>query len=155
MFLLDTNILSAVMGPRPAPQVATWMARQPLELLFTAAVCQAEILSGIAVLPQGHRRNGLEMAARAMFREDFAGRVLPFDTEAAIVYAEIFTARRSAGRPAAMADLMIAAIARVRDASVVTRDTAGFAGCGLTLIDPWDEPSGTLDLADVRRNRAG
>ena len=137
MFLLDTNILSAVMGSRPAPEVATWMARQPADLLFTAAVCQAEILSGIAVLPKGRRRDGLEMAALAMFREDFAGRVLPFDTEAAIVYADIFAARRSAGRPAATADLMIASIARVRGASMVTRDTAGFAGCGLTLIDPW------------------
>ena len=140
MFLLDTNILSAVMGPRPVRQVAKWMARQPLELLFTAAVCQAEILSGIAVLPQGRRRNALEVAARAMFREDFCGRVLPFDTEAAAVYAEIFAARRRAGRPAATADLMIAAIARVHRASVVTRDTAGFAGCGLTLIDPWMDP---------------
>ena len=66
------------------------MARQPLDLLFTAAVCQAEILSGIAVLPKGRRREALEMAALAMFREDFAGRILPFDTEAAVVYAELF-----------------------------------------------------------------
>jgi len=137
MFLLDTNILSAVMGPRPAPEVATWMARQPLDLLFTAAVCQAEILSGIAVLPKGRRRDGLETAALAIFRDDFAGRVLPFDTEAAVVYTDIFAARRSAGLPAAMADLMIASIARVRSATVVTRDTAGFAVCGVTLIDPW------------------
>jgi hypothetical protein len=137
MFLLDTNVLSAAMGTRPAPQVANWMAQQPPDLLFTAAVCQAEILSGIAVLPKGRRREGLEMAAMAMFREDFAGRILPFDTDAAVVYAEIFAARRSAGRPAATADLMIASIARSRSASVVTRDTAGFDGCGLTLIDPW------------------
>ena len=95
MFLLDTNILSAAMGSRPAPEVATWMARQPLDLLFTAAVCQAEILSGIAILPKGRRRDGLEMAALAIFREDFAGRVLPFDTEAAFVYADIFAARRA------------------------------------------------------------
>ena len=99
MFLLDTNILSAVMGIRPAPEVATWMARQSPDLLFTAAICQAEILSGIAVLLEGRRRDGLEMAALAMFREDFAGRVLPFDTEAAIVYADIFAACRSARRP--------------------------------------------------------
>jgi predicted nucleic acid-binding protein len=51
IFLLDTNVLSAVMGSRPAREVATWMAQQPPDLLFTAAVCQAEILLGIAVLP--------------------------------------------------------------------------------------------------------
>jgi predicted nucleic acid-binding protein len=137
MFLLDTNVLSAVMGTRPTPQVADWMARSPPELLFTTAVCQAEILSGIAVLPRGRRRDGLEAAALAMFREDFGGRILPFESEAAEIYAEIFAARRSAGRPTAMADLMIASIARSRGASVVTRDTAGFENCGLTLIDPW------------------
>jgi predicted nucleic acid-binding protein len=79
------------------------------------------------------------MAALAMFREDFAGRILPFDTDAAVLYAEIFAARRSAGRPVPMADLMIASIARVHGASVVTRDTRGFDGCGLTLIDPWSQ----------------
>ena len=136
MFLLDTNILSAVMGTRPAPEVASWMTQQPADLLFTAAVCQAEILSGIAVLPKGRRREALEMAALSMFREDFAGRILSFDTDAAVIYAELFALRRSAGRPAATADLMIASIARAHGASVVTRDTGDFAGCGLALINP-------------------
>lgn len=77
------------------------------------------------------------MAALSMFREDFAGRILPFDTEAAVIYAELFALRRSAGRPAATAGLMIASIARVHGASVVTRDTRDFEGCGLTLINPW------------------
>ena len=137
MLLLDTNILSAVMGTRPAPQLANWMEEQPLDLLFTAAVCQAEILSGITVLPKGRRREALEMAALAMFREDFAGRILPFDTEAAVIYGELFALRRSAGRPAAIADLMIASIARVHGANVVTRNTGDFEGCGLALINPW------------------
>ena len=137
MFLPDTNILSAVMGTRPDRQVANWMEEQPPDLLFTAAVCQAEILSGITVLPKGRRREALEMAALAMFREDFAGRILPFDTDAAVIYAELFALRRSAGRPAATADLMIASIARACGASVVTRDMGDFEGCGLALINPW------------------
>src|SRR3954454_24191097 len=103
MFLLDTNVLSEMMGTRPALQVANSMAQHSPELLFTTAVCQAEILSGIAVLPRGRRRNGLEAAALAMFREDFAGRILPFESDAAEIYAEIFAGRRSAGRPAATA----------------------------------------------------
>jgi toxin FitB len=92
---------------------------------------------GDCVLPEGRRREGLETAARTMFREDFAGRVLPFDSEAAIVYAELFAVRRRAGRPTTTADLMIASIARANDASVVTRDTADFEHCGITVIDPW------------------
>ena len=137
IFILDTNVLSAVMASRPAPLVAAWMAGQPPNLLFTASICQAEILSGIAVLPRGRRREGLETAARGMFLEDFAGRVLPFDTEAAVAYADLFAARRRAGRQAATADLMIASIALVKGASVVTRDIGDFEECGLTLIDPW------------------
>jgi predicted nucleic acid-binding protein len=89
MFLLDTNVLSALMRVTPAPEVAAFVSRQPIERLFTAAVCQAEILAGLAVMPEGRRRLDPAAAARAMFQEDFDGRVLPFDRAAAVAYAEI------------------------------------------------------------------
>jgi toxin FitB len=95
MFVLDTNILSAMMAANPAPEVAAFVSGQPAELLFTASICQAEIFSGIAIMPEG-RRLALEAAARAMFLEDFERRVLPFDMEAAIAYADIFAAHRRA-----------------------------------------------------------
>ena len=137
MFLLDTNILSAVMGTRPAPEVANWMTRQPVDLLFTTAVCQAEILSGIAVLPKGRRREALEMAALSMFREDFAGRILPFDSDAAVIYGELFAQRRSAGRPAAIADLMIASIALANGLTVVTHNTSEFSRVPGLKFEDW------------------
>src|ERR1700750_1185673 len=99
MFLLDTNVLSAMMHTAPAPAVAAWVSGQATELLFTAAPCQAEILAGIAILPDGRRRAELETAARAMFADDFAARVLPSDSDAALAYAALFAARRQAGRP--------------------------------------------------------
>jgi predicted nucleic acid-binding protein len=137
MFVLDTNILSAIMSATPAPELATWIAGQSEDALFTTTVCQAEILSGLAVLPDGRRRFALETAARAIFTDDFRGRVLPFDTAAAAAYAEIFVARRRSGRATAPLDLMIAAVARANGASVVTRDTSGFEDCGVPVIDPW------------------
>jgi hypothetical protein len=137
MFILDTNILSAMMAPSPPLEVRDFVSRQPAELLFTTSICEAEILSGIAIMPKGRRRLGLEAAARAMFSEDFDCRVLPFDEEAAIAYAEIFAARRQAGKPIAMADLMIAAIASSQKASVVTRNAADFDLCSVTVINPW------------------
>jgi predicted nucleic acid-binding protein len=140
MFVLDTNILSATMGANPDPQVGAWIAARPLTLLFTTAICQAEILAGLATMPDGQRRRAFDAAARAMFQEDFAGRVLPFDTDATAIYAELFAARRRAGRPAAVPDLMIAAVARAQGANMVTRDFGGFEGCGLTLINPWQAP---------------
>ena len=63
--------------------------------------------------------------------------MLPFDAAAAAAYADIFAARRRAGRPTAPLDLMIAAVARANGAGVVTRDIGGFEGCGVPLVDPW------------------
>jgi toxin FitB len=138
MFVLDTNILSAMMARKPTPEVVAFIARQPVELLFTASICQAEILSGIAILPEGRRRLGFEAAARAMFSEDFEGRILSFDQEAAIAYADIFAACRRAGRPAATVDLMVAAVAYCRNASVVTRNAADFEACKVAIVNPWE-----------------
>ena len=137
MFVLDTNVLSAVMGSRPVPEVAAWMSAQPEEQLFTTSVCKAEILAGVAIMPEGRRRSRFAVAATAIFDSAFARRVLPFDDEAAAFYAEIFAARKLTGRPSGTADLMIAAIARVHGAAMVTRNTADLQYCGLSLIDPW------------------
>ncbi len=138
MFVLDTNVLSATMGPSPDPRIGAWIAARPLFLLFTTAICQAEILAGVAIIPDGQRRRAFDAASRTMFLEDFAGRVLPFGADAAAIYAELFAARRRAGRPIAVPDLMIAAVARVQAATMVTRDFGGFEGCGLNLINPWE-----------------
>ncbi len=140
MFVLDTNVLSVMMRGQLVPEVASWIAAQQEELLYTTAICQAEVLAGIEVLPDGQRRAALEKAARAMFGEDFDGRILTFDSEAAAAYAGIFAVRKRIGRPIAPHDLMIAAIARATGARIVTRDISGFEGCGLTLINPWVEP---------------
>jgi predicted nucleic acid-binding protein len=141
MFVLDTNILSAIMSSRPSPEVAAWIADQPDDALFTTTICQAEILAGLAVMPEGRRRSGLETAARAIFTDDFGERVLSFDRAAAAAYADVFAARRRAGRPTAPLDLMIAAVAYAHNATVVTRDIGGFADCGIPLVDPWQVSS--------------
>jgi toxin FitB len=140
VFVLDTNILSAMMRLQPEPAVAAWTAARPAELLFTTSLSQAEILAGIAIMADGRSRLELETAARAMFLEDFSGRVLAFDAKSAAIYADIFAVRRRAGRTPATFDLMIASVARSHGASVVTRDANGFEGCGLTIINPWQAP---------------
>ena len=137
MFLLDTNVLSLLMTAQPPPEVGGWVSAQPPDLLFTAAICQAEILASLAILPEGRRRFELETAARAVFLEDFEGRVLAFDSAAAENYAAIFAARRRAGRPVATIDLMIAAIARSHGASVITCNVSDFEGCDVAIVNPW------------------
>jgi toxin FitB len=138
MFLLDTNVLSAMMDQLPLP-VAAWLAGTPERFVYTASICQAEILAGITTLPDGRRRRGLETTARTMFDEDFIGKIWPFDNDAAKAYAEIFAVRRNAGRPTQPPDLMIAAIALTRDAAIVTRNVGDFDGCGVAVVNPWDD----------------
>jgi predicted nucleic acid-binding protein len=137
MIVLDTNVISELMRPRPDAAVFAWVSAQRRSVLYTTGINQAEILYGVAMLPDGRRRAALSAAAEAMFADDLADRVLPFDGAAAAHYARIVTARRQAGKPIEAFDALIAAIARAAGADVATRDTDGFDGCGLTLIDPW------------------
>jgi len=139
MFILDTNVLSEIMKEVPHPAVVDWLSACPGDAVFTTAICHTEILYGVRRLPDGKKRHRLTAAARDMFTREFAGRVFPFDEAAASVYADLRLARARAGRPLAVEDGMIAAIARVVGASVVTRDIDGFAGCGVSVINPWEQ----------------
>lgn len=138
IYLLDTNVVSETMKPQPSIAVAAWMRAQLPRSLFTAAICQAEILAGIAVMPDGRRRGDLAQMAETLFGKAFEGRILHFNEDAARAYAWIVAQRRAIGRPIDTADLMVAATARAHSAAVVTRDAGGFDECGLTLINPWD-----------------
>jgi predicted nucleic acid-binding protein len=137
VIVVDTNVISELMRGAPCPAVLGWVARQPRALHYTTYVNQAEILYGISALPEGRRRTALAAAAEATFAEDFAGRILSFEARAAARYPEIVLARCKAGNPIEKFDAVIAATALAAGASIATRDSGGFAGCGLTVIDPW------------------
>lgn len=137
MIVLDTNVLSETMRPTPDTQVLRWMAARPAVGLFSTTITEAEILLGLALLPEGGRRRDLETQARAMFAEDLKNRVLPFDGAAAARYAEIVAARRRSGSPIGHQDAQIAAIARSRGAAVATRNAKDFDECGVEIINPW------------------
>lgn len=136
MIVLDTNVLSELMRAEADAGVLSWLARQPSASLFTTALSEAEVRMGLALLPAGKRRAALQSAADGLF-EDFGPRVLPFDSDAAVAYATIGATRRKAGRPITGIDAQVAAIARARGATLATRNVKDFAGCSLTLVDPW------------------
>lgn len=138
MIVLDTNVLSELMKPAPEGRVVRWAAEHPAASLYTTSVSQAEILHGIMLLPAGKRREAFEKTANAMFNEDFKGRVLPFDGDAALPYARIAAARRRAGLPIAPLDAQIAAITVAAGGKLSTRNVADFTGCGVTIVNPWD-----------------
>ncbi len=138
MILLDTNVISELMRANPAQEVLDWFGRQGATGLFISAVTEAELRTGVAILPEGQRRDRLQAALDGMIAEDFADRVLPFDSPAARTYAEIASVRRTAGRPITEADCQIAAIAKAAGAPVATRNVKDFDGCGVDVINPWD-----------------
>ena len=140
MILLDTNVVSEMMRPNPDANVTNWTSQQPLSSLYFSTIGEAELRYGAEILPPGQRRERLLTEIEQMLREDFGGRILPFDSYAARVYALIAAARRATGNPISHADCQIAAVARSVGASVATRDVAGFEGCGIEVINPWDEP---------------
>ena len=106
--------------------------------MYTTTITQAEVFAGIVILPVGRRRYALSAVAEDAFENDFASRIWPFDSNAAEAYAKIFAARRGAGLHIEPPDLMIAAIALSRRARVVTRNVGDFDGCGIEVVNPWD-----------------
>lgn len=137
MIILDTNVVSELLRPAPAPVVEAWLAAQDGAAVFFTAIGEAELRLGVAILPAGRRRTALAEAIDAMLEEDFRDRVLSFDAAAAQAYAAIAADRRAAGRPISQFDCQIAAIACSRRAALATRNTADYEGCGIELIDPW------------------
>ena len=137
MIVLDTNVVSELMLPSPVAGVIDWVARHAAQSLYLSTISEAELRYGVEILPTGQRRERLLAEIEGMLREDFAGRILPFDSYAAQAYAVIGAARRAAGHPINHADCQIAAIARSLGASVATRDVSDFEGCGIDVIDPW------------------
>lgn len=137
MIVIDTNVLSELLKREPDQNVKSWMSRQPMTSVFTTTVTQAEILYGVALLPDGKRKNKMMEAVQTLFSKRFMGRILPFDIEAAMDYAEIASLRRASGIPISQFDAQIAAITRTRGASLVTRNSDDFRDCGIKVINPW------------------
>ena len=139
MILLDTNVLTELMRPQPDPVVVAWVNAQS-SVAWANAITQAEISLGIALLPDGKRRDAFAAAARQMFEEDFAARCLPFDSLAAEHFAHLVAERRRIGRPITTQDAQIAAIALANDMPLATRNTDDFKAIpGLALVDPWND----------------
>jgi predicted nucleic acid-binding protein len=118
--------------------VMDWVGQQEASELFVTTITQAEVYYGLALLSVGKRRGDLERAARLMFEQDFEGRILTFDSAAAVEYAVVASLRRQVGKPIALADAQIAAIALANNAMLATRNISDFVDCQLILVNPWE-----------------
>jgi predicted nucleic acid-binding protein len=119
--------------------VEQWFAAQASADVYMCATTEAELRFGVALLPDGRRRSLLAADIERMLTTVFSGKILAFDSAAAIEFARIASDRRRAGRPVTIPDAQIAAIARDYGAALATRNIRDFEGCGVDMINPWTE----------------
>jgi len=136
MIILNTNVVSELMRPEPAPQVAAWVRSRDRRELRMTSITLAEIRYGIARLPDGRRKQVLLDTADDIFQA-VSDQVLPVDQEAAGHYAVVAAARERAGKRISGFDALIAAVCRSRCAALATRNFSDFEGTGVEVMNPW------------------
>lgn len=135
--LLDTNIVSEIWRDTPHHLVLAWLDDQPEQKLFICTPVIAELRYGIDLLDDGRRKDRLTSAFEMLLADGYRGRILFFDTDAAIHFGHIRAGRDRLGRPIDPIDAMIAAIALANRMPLVTRNTNDFLDIGLDLINPF------------------
>lgn len=137
MIVLDTNVVSEVLKPHPDVRVVAWLEPLVGDVAMTSAT-YAELLTGIALLPEGRRRRQISLQVNAVLQSyRDCGAVLPFDEEAGFEYTKVVAARGRAGSPINTADAQIVAICRAHRATCATHNFADFVGMGIELVNPW------------------
>ena len=137
MIILDTNVLSAMVQPRPNELVVAWLDKQARSSMWITSVTIFEIQFGLQILPMGKKRSLLIRTFESVLNDDIGGRVSPFDTAAAEYSAELMASRHKKGRPVEFRDTMIAGIALARHATLATRNVSHFEGLSVPVVNPW------------------
>jgi hypothetical protein len=137
VIVLDTNVVSEPMRPQGDERVLNWLDEQVAETLYLTSTSYAELLTGVALLPDGKRKTGLHAALKTLIEQLFGSRILSFDQAAAEYYAQIAAKTRKAGLGITVADCQIASIAQAHGFQVATRDVTPFQAAGVRVINPW------------------
>jgi predicted nucleic acid-binding protein len=140
-YLLDTNIISDIAKPAPSESLLAWMNEQDDENLFIASLTVAEIRRGVLEKPAGKRRDQLEawFSGPEGPQALFAGRVLPFDENAGLIWARLMAEGKAQGRPRSALDTIIAAVAQANGCIVVTDNEKDFEG--IDIVNPLRGPA--------------
>jgi len=139
-YLLDTNIPSELIRPRPEPLVSTWLERQNDLHLYLSVVTIGELRKGLTLLPSGKKRALLEGWLESRLLPWFEGRILPISLAIANRWGAMDGEEQLRGNPLNTADGLIAATALEHDLTVVTRNVKDFARLGVSILNPWDRP---------------
>ena len=137
MILLDINVISEPLKASADQKIVDWINAQNVETLYLSTIGLAELRFGIAVLPEGKRKDVLYSSLEQRVLPLFEGRILSFDIAASQAYATLRSKARAVGQIIAPADGYIAAIAITNGLAIATRNTKPFIAAGLTVINPW------------------
>lgn len=137
-FLLDTNIISETVRPKPEPRLIDWMASQSANELFLASLTIGELVRGACKLKEMERRRRLKKWIEDDLVEQFEDRILPFTERSARIWGELMGNGDRKGETPSAADAQIAAVAVERGLVLVTRNTKDFERFDLDLLNPWD-----------------
>jgi predicted nucleic acid-binding protein len=136
-FLLDTNVISEWVKPRPDPQVVRWLADVDEDRVYISVASFAEIRFGIERLSPGARRQRLDAWLQDELPDRFEGRILAIDQRVAHAWGHVMARARRIGREWTTMDACFAATAETHRLTLVTRNTAHFGKLGLSLLNPW------------------
>lgn len=140
-FLLDTNVVSELIKPKPEPKVQKWIDSADESLLHLSVLTLGEIRKGIAVLPSHSRRASLETWLSNDLMLRFAGRILPIEEEVADRWGRIAARALTSGSPLPVIDGLLAATALHFNMTLVTRNTRDVAAIGVATFSPWPSQS--------------
>jgi predicted nucleic acid-binding protein len=138
-YLLDTNVVSEWVKPRPDPGVVRWLAEIDEDRVFLSVITLAELRHGLDRMPEGARRHRLDGWLTTDLPLRFEGRLLPIDGTVADAWGKIMARAQAGGRPMGAMDAFVAATAEVHHLTLVTRNVSDFIVLGQTIINPWSQ----------------
>jgi hypothetical protein len=138
-FLLDTNVISEWVKPRPHAGVIRWLAEADEDRVFISVISIAEVRRGLERMANGQRRDRIAAWLWEDLPARFEGRILPVDLAVAQEWGVTVERARSRGIGLGIMDAFLAATAQARELTWVTRNTKDFRGLGMEIFDPWAE----------------
>ena len=139
-FLLDTNVISEWVKPRPDVHVISWLADVDEDRVFISVASFAEIRHGIELMPAGRRRARLGTWLSEELPERFEGRILTIDQPVAETWGVVMARGQKAGLTLGSIDAFFAATAQAHGLTLVACNVSDFQSIGVSILDPWEQP---------------
>ena len=137
-YILDTNVISELVAPRPNPKVIAWIQSIDPNQVFLSVIAIGELKKGIEKLPDSGRKEILDRWLREDLLVRFENRILSIDTETMLIWGKLIAQLEASGHPMSAIDSLLAATTAQWHFTLVTRNTTHFENTGIALFNPWE-----------------